>query len=1060
MVNDCMSHALVDTGSEVSLAKSSFIDSLGLECHQMRNLPRLAGITQNILPVRGTVYLRVHIGNRVVTHLFSVVPDGYLDTDLLLGADLIMYAPLTLDSLRKVIVWDGCTYPVRMLKPRPSRRRVREVTVVKPSEPGSCQVRLKEKLILPQYKAGIYSVHIKEPPDTLVEFTAEVDCCQPCTSLCLRVNETQEVFLPLVNSSKARITMKAGTLLGTYRKIEETDINLQISECRKTRIQNDLVPQSNGKLNPGISRVEMFRHKLSQQDFSHLLNEEQTQLRGLLEEHHQVFIVDEHEMGKFKDVQAHINVSDSQPVRSPIYRYPEKAKGVISSMLQEMEEKGIIEPSTAAWLSPIVLVKKPDGTQRMCLDYRRVNTHLQVDIHPLPRLEEMVETAAGNSYYASLDMKDAYYQVELDEASRDLTTFSDGVSLYRYRRLPFGLSCSPAIFSRIMSNILAPLIKKGWLKNYLDDIIVWAPSFPALVRRLGELFGLFCNRGVKLNISKCQFGQREIKFLGHIISKEGCRPCPDNISAIEGMKPPTNVKETRRFLGMCGFYRKHIKDYAKIAVPLTNLLREKEPFLWSTDCQSSFEKLKQVLVTAPVLVKAQMTKPFELFTDASQDHVGAVLMQKLEDQLKPIGYFSKKLKPVERRYSTTDREALAIILSCRRFHHFLWGVPFTIHTDHQPLVSVFKRKTKSPRMNRWVIEMQDYRFKVEYRPGKTNQVADQLSRPVRAIVHMRTEDYLGLSKEEFQEKQLEEPRWAELITFLEGGQLPRKKCPRTMINQFMLYEGLLYLSADKKDNSIQLKLVVPQDLRKAALKLGHENISGHLGRRKTIDALENFFYWPSLRTDATKYVSECVICQRHKDSSGLQQPYQELPPVIRPLDRISIDLTDMVSGANNYRYVFTVIDHYSRYVKFSPLRTKTTEEVSKAFLSYMWDFGIPTTVILDNGAEFTSSQFRDMCKKCNIKLGYTTPYHPQGNSVSERMHRTMKTVLNVMCKGYPYQWPKYLGETQRVLNTAVHTTHGEQPHFVFFSRRLPRQVASELPTISDDDEDSAIERAS
>ena len=195
MVNDCMSHALVDTGSEVSLAKSSFIDSLGLECHQMKNLPRLAGITQNILPVHGTVYLRVHIGSRVVTHLFSVVPDGYLDTDLLLGADLIMYAPLTLDSLRKVIVWDGCTYPVRMLKPRPSRRRVREVTVVNPSEPCSCQVRRKEELILPQYKAG--SVHIKKPPGTLVEFIAEVDSCQPDISLCLRVNDTQEAFLPL-----------------------------------------------------------------------------------------------------------------------------------------------------------------------------------------------------------------------------------------------------------------------------------------------------------------------------------------------------------------------------------------------------------------------------------------------------------------------------------------------------------------------------------------------------------------------------------------------------------------------------------------------------------------------------------------------------------------------------------------------------------------------------------------------------------------------------------------------------------------------------------------------
>lgn len=153
---------------------------------------------------------------------------------------------------------------------------------------------------------------------------------------------------------------------------------------------------------------------------------------------------------------------------------------------------------------------------------------------------------------------------------------------------------------------------------------------------------------------------------------------------------------------------------------MTNLLKEKEPFLWTIDCQSSFAQMKQALITAPVLVKAQMTEPFELFTDASLEHVGAVLMQRLDGQLKPVGYFSKKLKPVEQCYSTTDREALAIVLACRRFHHFLWGVPFTIHTDHQPSVSVFKRKTKSPRMSRWVIEMQDYRFKVEYRPGKDN----------------------------------------------------------------------------------------------------------------------------------------------------------------------------------------------------------------------------------------------------------------------------------------------------------------------------------------------------
>ena len=172
-------------------------------------------------------------------------------------------------------------------------------------------------------------------------------------------------------------------------------------------------------------------------------------------------------------------------------------------------------------------------------------------------------------------------------------------------------------------------------------------------------------------LKKCQFGQEEIKFLGHIISKEGCKPCPDNISAIKEMKAATNVKETRLFLGMCGFYRKHIQNFAKIAVPLTNLLKEKEPFVWTSECQSSFEHLKQLLITTPVLIKAQMTELFHLFTDASLDHVGGVLMQESDGMMKPIGYFSKKSKPVEQRYSTTDREALAVILACRLFHHFL-----------------------------------------------------------------------------------------------------------------------------------------------------------------------------------------------------------------------------------------------------------------------------------------------------------------------------------------------------------------------------------------------------
>ncbi len=275
-----------------------------------------------------------------------------------------------------------------------------------------------------------------------------------------------------------------------------------------------------------------------------------------------------------------------------------------------METRDIIEPSRAAYLSPIVHVTKPDGSRRMCLDYRRVNQHLPTDINPLPRLEELVETAVGHKYYATLDLKDAYFHVMLEEGSRDVTTFSDGVSLYWFKRLPFGISCSPAIFSRHMAQVLSPLIKQGSVKNHLDDVILFATDFETLLKRLDTLFEHLSRSGIKLNLSKCSFGQREVKFWGHIVSEAGCRPDPTNVKAVTDMKTPTTVKGVPRFLGMCGFYRKHMPKFAKVAAPLTNLTRKNVEFQWTENCQEAFERLKERLTVAPVLIRADINRPF------------------------------------------------------------------------------------------------------------------------------------------------------------------------------------------------------------------------------------------------------------------------------------------------------------------------------------------------------------------------------------------------------------------------------------------------------------------
>ena len=464
----------------------------------------------------------------------------------------------------------------------------------------------------------------------------------------------------------------------------------------------------------------------------------------------------------------------------------------------------------------------------------------------------------------------------------------------------------------------------------------------------------------------------------------------------------------------------------------------------------AFETLKDKLTHAPVLSKADVTKDFILETDASATHVGAVLMQYHGKEPRVIGFFSKKLRPAEVRYSTTDREALAVVLACRNFHHYLWGVRVHIRTDHQPLVSVFKQRTKSPRMNRWILEMREFQYRIEYKTGAKNVVADQLSRPVRLVRVGGQDNILGMSRDEYIQAQINEPRWREMKEYLEGGRVPRHKYPPVILNQFIVEDGILYYSKQKRDNTLLYLLVVPTELKKRALSIAHEKESGHLGQLKTMLKAEDYFYWPNLKSDVKKFVRECVTCQQTKSSTTLQRQWRELPPAQQPLDRVSIDITEMTPARGGHRYVLTVVDHFSRFVKLFKLRSRQAEEVVRNIRSYVGDYGVPRTLLADNAWEFRSQLMADFCQTHGIQLTYSTPYHPQGNSITERLHRTLKSVLACLSKGQPSKWPEFLAQCQQVLNTAVHDTTGEQPYYLMFNRRAPRFVGTTLPQVDDE----------
>ena len=1100
-VQNSLCKAMIDTGSTVSLVSFDSLRTLKVKVNSL-NSTKIQINCFNEVPIKvmGSVNLEIMFNDESFFHDFVVVPTEYMSTTFLIGFDLLSRRSFSWKD--NVLRWNNQDYHVKkskLLSVQNIKAVIKKVECVVLRKP----VRLKCGNI------KYYRVQVV-PNRTFIVHSSLFKHCSRAQLLgklfLLQSNNDGILEIPIYSESGTYL--RVGTKLANIELIDEQDIqNLDIygnptwcvqnfiesmeeTSCIylcsthnfllndlnpdfssrvvethlldcflcnpltyhvntiQTHITNEMVPHMDNPSQNIPSREDKLLDLFQGLDLKHLGSGEIEKLKQVIVQNSDLFVLGDKDMGLINLPDNHINMVDNVPVRMPLYRHPEKAKEIISEMIGNMLEKDIIEESYAVYLSPIVLISKPDGKKRMCIDYRGVNKHIKLDIHPLPRLDELVEEVAGNRYYCTLDLKDAYYQCRLDEGSRDITTFSDGKNLYRFKRLPFGLSVAPAIFTRVMQEVLKPLIRLGWCRNYLDDVIIFAQDFETLIARLNLTFKRMSEMGLKLNVTKCSFAQKKIKFLGHYVSEQGVEVNPEYILAIKKMNPPKSTKEVRQFVGMCSFYRKYIRDFSKIASPLTALQSKKVPFKWDSDCQQSFEELKIKLCATPVLAKADLTKDFEIHTDASNNHVGAVLMQMEIDGLKPIGYFSKKLNKCEKKYSVTDKEALAIIKACRFFHHYLWGKFFKIITDHQPLTSIFKKRTHSPRMSRYMLEMRDYNFQIVYKRGRINKVPDALSRPSKQEVKVRTVvcndiamRFPGLTTEAIRKEQRKDDKWKKVIEYCEGGQIPKKTPGNRSLSGFELREGILYLRREEFKR-LTFCLVIPDSLKAVACNIAHND--SHLGQHKSVRRAQQYFYWPRLWQDVVDFVKSCKTCQQFKREGALVHKWCELPPVNEKGIRVAIDLIDLVHSSSGYRYCLTVIDHFSRFLRAYPLRNKNSCNVVKALKQDLSIFGIPQIALSDHGSEFTSQEFRNYCKQVGIQQALCLPYHPRGNSVLERAHRTLKSVLSMLSKEHPNRWPLHLPEAIRILNESVHTSLGTSPFFVQFGYHPKRMVGTLL----------------
>ena len=425
----------------------------------------------------------------------------------------------------------------------------------------------------------------------------------------------------------------------------------------------------------------------------------------------------------------HIHTGTSPPVRLAPYRLAHAHRGIIEEELKEMQECGIIEPSSSEWASPMVLVKKKDGTLRLCVDYRRVNAISATDAYPLPRIDDIIDQIGGAKYLTTIDLTKGYWQVPVASSDRGKTAFCTPFGLFQFNVMPFGLQGAPGTFQRMMDGLIRGL--SSFSAAYLDDLVVFSSTWEEHVGHVRAIFERLREAGLTAKLRKCQFGMTNCVYLGHVVGGGFLRPEQSKVDAVRSMPAPQTKTQLRAFLGLSGYYRKFIQNYSTMALPLTDLTKKDRPnrLEWTSECDTAFNQLKDQLCSSPVLRSPDFDRGFVLQTDASGRGVGAVLSQ-LDDagQDRPVAYFSRKLLPREEKYSTVEKECLAVKLAIQHFRVYLLGRHFVVQTDHRCLEWLDRIKENNARLTRWSLVLQPYDFKVVYRSGKANDNADGLSR--------------------------------------------------------------------------------------------------------------------------------------------------------------------------------------------------------------------------------------------------------------------------------------------------------------------------------------------
>lgn len=1033
IINKKKKRAVLDSGAESTLVDFKTAKELNLIIQPMDDSWNTVYVAANggDLKILGWSLMEVTLGSYTVRQKCIIINN--LSTEVLLGTDMLVDHGMILNYRERTVTIGKVCLPMHTEKKQSNFCLA-----------TSSHIEIKP---LATHIEWVYvPEHFKE---TLLIQSL------PMSNVRIRngLFDSREGKVPLIitNNRRCPVVIEKGIHLANVEKVDiverkyiSTAVNKQL-----TKIQLDIMKQ--------VQASDLIKTNKK------LTSEQKTQLDALANKYDHVFSKHKNDLGMYDKLKFEIDTGDARPIKSRAYRAPHAQLENIENLIDEMLENKIVSPSNSPWASPVVIIKKKDGTDRFCIDYRKLNNLTVKDNYPIPMISETLDSMKGSFFFTTLDLASGYWQMALDEASKLKTAFISSKGLFHFNKLPFGLSNAVAGFQRAMVQILEGLT---FAKVYLDDIMIHSTNFVEHLFHLEEVFKRLEEAGLKIKPSKCNFAANETTYLGFDIDSVGIRPSKDKTKCVDNYPKPHNAKSVKKFLGLTSYYRKFIRDYTRLSDPINRLLKKGKEFVWSKECDTSFHALIDHLVNPPILVYPDFEKDFILTTDASKIGLGAVLSQldKYQHE-RVIGYGSRTLNPAEKNYAARELECLGIVWAIGHFRHYLYGKKFKIYCDHNPLQYLDNMKNNSSKVNRWRLEMAEYDKEIVYKPGVKNTNADALSRieePTESIVnsvhtYVRKTNVAPGCTHIFSRSQK-----IEKINIIQSSSqmlLPKKIIEaqsadpllkgiidaiktRGSHSDYFLKHDILYKYSHKVNKDL---LVIADSMKDLVFEMCHNDMGGgHLGFKKTWPKIRDRFYWKNMYNDTDDYLKRCVACAKRKTPACTRTHLNPINEASMPFDMMGVDILGPLKktiNGNQYCLVFT--DYLTRWPEVFPMKNMKAETIAKIFVDEIISrHSAPKILLSDQGAQFMSNLIKSISNYLIIKKINTTAYHPQTNGLTERFNATLCQILSMYSEENQSNWDDLLPVALFAYRTSQHETTLQSPFVTLYNRepRLPNML--------------------